>query len=355
MLPAKTRQSQRTGAEQSLTPKTVVITGGAGFIGSNVAAVHLERGDRVRIFDNLSRAGTDRNWDWLETLPGQLRQTRGDIRERNSLAAAVTGADIVYHLAGQVAVTTSVTDPRSDFEINCFGTFNVLEAVREHCPGAIVLYASTNKVYGGMEDTDIILDGDHYRYRDLPGGVPETMPLDFHSPYGCSKGAGDQYVRDYARIYGLRTVVFRQSCIYGVRQFGNEDQGWVAHFLRRALAGEQISIFGDGYQVRDVLWVGDLVDCYLRAIDRIDEVAGMVFNVGGGPGQTVSLRDVLAALEHKIGLKIDLRFDEWRPGDQRVYVSDVTLAGKQLGWKPSVPVDEGLQRLLDWTRSDEGR
>jgi CDP-paratose 2-epimerase len=329
----------------------VFVTGGAGFIGANVAADHLARGDTVTVYDNLSRTGTRGNLDWLrQRAGGRLRFVQGDIRDASALQAALApDTDVVYHLAAQVAVTTSVADPREDFEINALGTFNVLEAVRARAPEAVVLYASTNKVYGGMEDVVVEEGPSSYRYRDFPHGIPEDRLLDFHSPYGCSKGAGDQYVRDYARIYGLRTVVMRQSCIYGTRQFGVEDQGWVAHFCISARLGRPITIYGDGKQARDVLWIDDLVAAYRAAIEHIDVAAGSIYNVGGGPGNTVSIwREFAPRLERLAGREIEVAYGPWRPGDQPVYVSDVRRAERDLGWRPATSFDEGLARLWAW-------
>jgi CDP-paratose 2-epimerase len=328
-----------------------LITGGAGFIGSNYAARLLQRGESVTIYDNLIRAGNERNLDWLRATFGgdSFRLIRADVRNAEKLAEAAKAADVLVHLAAQVAVTTSVTDPRDDFECNALGTFNAVEAARLSPRPPILLYASTNKVYGGMEDVSIEQTATNYRYSSLPFGVPETYPLDFHSPYGCSKGAGDQYVRDYARIYGIRTVVFRQSCIYGPRQFGVEDQGWLAWFVIAAVTGKPISIYGDGKQVRDVLYVDDLLDAYDLAIQNIDRVAGSVFNVGGGPVNTLSVWSEFAPiLEELKGEKISVGWGDWRPGDQRIYVSDIRLIGQQLGWEPRVPVREGIERLYRW-------
>jgi CDP-paratose 2-epimerase len=329
----------------------VFITGGAGFIGCNLADYHLRRGDEVVVFDNLSRRGTDSNLAWLRQSHGErLAFTCGDIRDFEALRAALPpDAERVYHLAGQVAVTTSVVDPRDDFTINALGTFNVLEAVRAAAPGAVVLYASTNKVYGGMEGTVIVEDALRYRYRDLPNGVGEEQPLDFHSPYGCSKGCGDQYVRDYARIYGLRTVVMRQSCIYGTRQLGVEDQGWVAHFCIAARLGRPISIYGDGKQVRDVLWIDDLIAAYEAAATRTAVASGQIYNIGGGPGETMSVwKEFGPMLQELAGRPIAVTFADWRPGDQFVYVSDIRKAERELGWRPRVSVGEGIQRLWGW-------
>ncbi len=331
------------------------ITGGAGFIGSNYVARLLGRGEHVTVYDNLSRAGAERNLAWLRSRFGQNAFTliRGDVRDADLLASSLGDADVVVHLAAQVAVTTSVEDPRTDFEINALGTFNVLEAVRQSPKRPMVIYASTNKVYGGMEDVKIVEEETRYRYADLPFGVPESQPLDFHSPYGCSKGSGDQYVRDYARIYGIPTVVFRQSCIYGLRQFGIEDQGWVAWFVIAAVTGRPITIYGDGKQVRDVLFVDDLLDAYDAAVARRDEVAGEVFNIGGGPQNTISIwREFAPLLEKALGRSVPVSYGDWRPGDQRVYISDIRKAERLLGWKPRVGVEEGIARLVEWVKAN---
>ncbi len=332
-------------------PKHYFITGGAGFIGSNYAARLLGRGERVTIYDNLSRAGNHLNLDWLCQTFGEDAFTpiTGDIRDARLLADSAREADVIVHLAAQVAVTTSVTDPREDFECNALGTFNVMEAARLSGRSPVVLYASTNKVYGGMEKVEIVEDGGAYRYASLPCGVPETFPLDFHSPYGCSKGAGDQYVRDYHRIYGLPTVVFRQSCIYGTRQFGVEDQGWIAWFIIAAETGKPISIYGDGKQVRDVLFVEDLLDAYDAAIARIDRAAGQVFNIGGGTGNMLSVwTEFGPLLEELRGAPIPVRRGDWRPGDQKIYVSDIRKAQDMLGWTPKTGVREGVEKLYRW-------
>jgi len=329
----------------------VFITGGAGFIGCNVARHHLERGDEIVVFDNLSRRGAQINLEWLhEISAGRLRFVQGDVRSAEALAKALPAdAERVYHLAGQVAVTTSVEDPRDDFECNALGTFNLLEAVRARAPGAIVFFSSTNKVYGEMTEAQVVEADTRYAYRNLPRGISEEQPLDFHSPYGCSKGCGDQYVRDYARIYGLRTVVLRQSCIYGIRQFGVEDQGWVAHFCIAARFGRPINIYGDGKQVRDVLWIEDLIDAYESAAQRIDRAAGEVFNIGGGPQNTISVWEEFGPMLEKLaGHPLEVRRGPWRPGDQRIYCSDIRKAETLLGWKPRTGFEEGLERLWTW-------
>lgn len=329
----------------------IFITGGAGFIGSNLADHHLGRGDRVTILDNLSRRGSDCNLEWLAERHGEnLRFVRADIRDYEALRGALPpNAARVYHMAGQVAVTTSVTDPRDDFEINALGTFNVVEAVRAVAPEAILFYASTNKVYGGMEDIRTAESKDRHRFLDFPDGIPESYPLDFHSPYGCSKGCGDQYVRDYSRTYGLRTVVMRQSCIYGTRQLGVEDQGWVAHFCIAARYGRPITIYGDGRQVRDVLWIDDLVAAYEAAAERIDIASGQIYNLGGGPDNTMSIwAEFGPILSQLAGRDIPVARADWRVGDQRVFVSDIHKAERELGWRPRVSVRDGIERLWRW-------
>ncbi|MFV9504347.1 MAG: GDP-mannose 4,6-dehydratase [Oscillochloridaceae bacterium umkhey_bin13] len=332
-----------------------VITGGAGFIGCNLAHHLLARGETVTVLDNLSRPLTPLNLEWLRSQHGeQLQFVQADIRDAEAMHAVIPGHDVVYHLAGQVAVTTSVTDPRSDFEINALGTLNVLEAARLAPQPPVLFYASTNKVYGGMESVGVVREATHYRYANLPLGVPETQLLDFHSPYGCSKGAADQYVRDYARIYGLKTVVFRQGCIYGPRQFGVEDQGWAAHFVIAATLGRPITIYGDGLQVRDMLYVDDLVAVYLKALDQIEHASGQIYNVGGGPANTLAIWAEFGPLLAELtGRAIDVRYGDWRPGDQPVYVSDISKATNELGWVPQVPVREGIRRLIEWVRANE--
>jgi len=331
-----------------------VITGGAGFIGCHAAARLHGQGHHVVLVDNLSRRGAEANLAWLREQ-GITDFIKADVRDAKAMAEAVArhaDAACVLHLAAQVAVTTSVKDPREDFEINALGTFNVLEAVRASGAGPAVLYSSTNKVYGNLEHVKVVERDGRYAYEDLPNGVDENEPLDFHSPYGCSKGAGDQYVRDYARIYGLKTVVFRQSCIYGTRQFGIEDQGWIAWFCVAATGGRPFTIFGDGKQIRDTLWVGDLVDAYQAAVARIDTVKGEIFNVGGGPKNTLSLRELVAVLDAAFGKSFNPPMADWRPGDQRVFVANIDKAKRLLGWSPQVSTTEGVQKLLGWVREN---
>lgn len=280
-----------------------------------------------------------------------MRFVQADINDREALAAGVEGADRVYHLAGQVAVTKSVEDPRSDFQANAMGTLNVLEAVREGAARALLILASTNKVYGALAAARVERRGGRYWLADYPQGIPETFPLDFHSPYGCSKGAADQYVRDYHRIYGLRTVVFRQSCIYGPRQYGLSDQGWLAWFVLAALKGLTVRIDGDGWQVRDVLYVEDLLDAYELAAERPEACAGEVFNIGGGPESTLAIwQDVAPLLAELTGRTPEARFGPWRPGDQKVYISDTRKVRERLGWRPKVSAAVGMARLAAWLR-----
>jgi CDP-paratose 2-epimerase len=327
-----------------------LITGGAGFIGCNTAVRLAAEGHRVVILDTLSRKGSALNLEWLQQH-GQFDLVQGDVRHAETFEYVFQlypDIDVVLHLAAQVAVTTSVTNPRADFEINCLGTFNLLEAVRKHKLDAIVLNASTNKVFGKLEGVRLRQRESRYEAVDLRCGVSEEFPLDFHSPYGCSKGAADQYVRDYARIYGLRTVSFRQSCIYGRRQFGVEDQGWVAWFAICAVLGRPICLYGDGRQVRDVLFIDDLADCYLQAAARIDATCGRHYNIGGGPRNTVSLLELIRLLEQRLDKKVECRFADWRPGDQKFYVSDIRRAARDFGWQPRTRVEDGVAALIQW-------
>jgi len=329
----------------------ILITGGAGFVGSNLAHALLREGERVIVADNFSRDGVRRNAAWLRANHGdRVRIEQVDVCDEARITPLVQQSKQVFHLAAQVAVTTSLEDPRTDLRTNVIGTFNVLEAARGMRTPPAVLFTSTNKVYGGMEDVAVELAGDAYRYADGRPGIGEEARLDFHSPYGCSKGAADQYVHDYARIYGLPTVVFRMSCIYGTRQFGTEDQGWVAHFGRALYGREPITIYGDGFQVRDILWIDDLVDAMRRAMDRIDTVAGEVFNVGGGAQNAVTVRGVIDRLQDVTGRSVPIRTADWRPGDQRVYVSDTEKLQRVLDWKPRTSWKAGLEKLVDWLR-----
>jgi CDP-paratose 2-epimerase len=333
-----------------------LITGGAGFIGSNYADRCISRGDQIVIFDNLSRHGADNNIKWLQQKHGKnsFKLIIGDVCKPEEIRTAAKNADRIVHLAAQVAVTTSVTDPRNDFQINAMGTFNTLEAARISGKNPSFIYSSTNKVYGGMEDVKVVEGESRYDYATLPEGASEAQPLDFHSPYGCSKGCGDQYVRDYYRIYGLPTTVFRQSCIYGLRQFGVEDQGWVAWFIIAAITGRPITIYGNGKQVRDILFVDDLLNAYDAALTQPEKAAGQIFNVGGGGSNTISVWTEFAPmLEKLLGKKIPVAWGDWRPGDQPVFISDIRKAKQILGWSPKVSAQEGIERLFNWVKDNQ--
>jgi CDP-paratose 2-epimerase len=327
----------------------VIVTGGAGFIGSNVAARHLARGDEVVVLDNLSRRGSEANLAWLRSRGGSLEFHNTDVRDAASMTRAFrehADAGRVIHLAGQVAVTSSVENPRVDFDVNAAGTLNVLEAMRTEGARATLLYASTNKVYGQLPGVESVLRNGRYELESADG-IGEDHRLDFHSPYGCSKGAADQYVRDYARIYGLRTVVLRQSCIYGDRQFGMEDQGWMGWFCIAARLEVPVRIYGDGRQVRDVLYIEDLLDAFDAAAEQAPP-GGAIYNIGGGPANAVSLLEVIRELEQLSGRPLQRTFGPWRPGDQKVYVSRIARAQEELGWTPRVCWREGVERLYRW-------
>lgn len=334
----------------------ILITGGAGFIGTNYASRLIGRGDEVVLFDNLSRAGTPRNIAWLRDAYGEnsFLLIKGDVRDAEALQEAVRGVDRIIHLAAQVAVTTSVEDPQTDFEINARGTLNVLEAARQAETNPLVIYSSTNKVYGDLTDVRVAEGDESYFYPDTPEGISESQLLDFHSPYGCSKGTGDQYVRDYHRIYGLPSVVFRQSCIYGPHQFGIEDQGWVAWFVIAAVTGKPITIYGDGKQVRDLLYIEDLLSAYDLAAEHIDKTQGQIYNIGGGPENTLSIwKQFGPLLEKELGREIPVSWESWRPGDQRVFIADIRKAARDFQWEPQISVEEGIRKLFKWVQENK--
>lgn len=330
--------------------ETMIITGGAGFIGINASKFFLKRGWRVIILDNLSRPGANSNIEWLN-CSSEFELIHRDIREYSVVSSLIAKnkPSVILHLAGQVAVTKSVENPIEDFEINAAGTLNLLEAVRKHSPKTFFIYASTNKVYGHLTNLKIVECEKRYEYANQKAGIDETFPLDLYSPYGCSKGAGDQYVIDYSRIYGLATAVFRQSCIYGPRQFGHEDQGWVAWFTIAALLDKELTVYGDGKQVRDLLYVDDLCHAYDKAIMNKRSVSGEAFNLGGGPSHTLSLIELLEQLEKSSGRKISYKKEHWRPGDQKIFVSCNNKAANLLDWKPSVDVASGVDKIFAWT------
>jgi CDP-paratose 2-epimerase len=340
------------------TGVTLLITGGCGFLGSNLAARAIEHGDEVVVFDNLSRPGSQANLAWLRRA-GRIRFEYGDIRNQNDVSRVVRtlAPEAIVHLAGQVAMTTSVAEPRLDFEVNTLGTMNLLEAVRAYARTATVVYSSTNKVYGDLE---------HYRYRetatryeclDRPDGFDESTPLDFRSPYGCSKGAADQYMLDYARMFGLKTVVFRHSSMYGGRQFATDDQGWIGWFCLKAIearagvAQDPFTISGTGKQVRDVLHVDDVVRLYFLAVERIEAVRGEAFNIGGGMGNSLSILELLDVLRGLTGADLRYRTIPPRASDQRVFVAETSKARSVLGWRPEVTSTTGLSQMVEWVAS----
>ena len=338
--------------------RPALVTGGAGFIGCNIADALAACGEQVIVYDALSRPGVERNLDWLRRRhPDRIEARIADIRDTPTLTQAVRDSDAVFHMAAQVAVTTSLADPREDFEVNLGATFALLEATRAAGRPIPLVFASTNKVYGDLSDIGLERDGDAYRPAD-PGiaarGVSESRPLDFHTPYGCSKGAADQYVLDYARSYGLPACVIRMSCIYGRRQMGTEDQGWVAHFLIRALEGKSITLYGDGAQVRDILDVSNAVEAYLAARDRIDAVAGRAFNLGGGPANAVSLRGLIAHIGAITGSEVAIEHADWRAGDQRYFVADTAAAEAALGLSARLGWREGVEALARWLAEERG-
>lgn len=333
--------------------QNVLITGGAGFIGSNLASYFLKKGHNVIVFDNLSRAGSEKNLAWLKNQKGSLKVVIADIRNFEALKKAVAKTDAVFHLAAQTAVTTSLTHPKEDFEINAKGTLNVLEAVRGQKRKIPVIFSSTNKVYGALPNLKVVKNSTRYEFSKPNLGVSEDQALDFYSPYGCSKGVADQYVRDYARIYGLPTVVFRQSCVYGPRQFGVEDQGWVAHFVISAILKRPVTVFGDGLQVRDLLYIDDLVEAFEKAFANIKQISGKVYNIGGGIKNTVSIWEEFSQILGKINGELPkVTYKQARPGDQKIYISDITSAKRDFGWKPKVSVQEGIEKLYSWAKEN---
>ena len=333
-------------------PKPVVITGGSGFIGTNLADRLLSSGERVVLFDNLSRPGVEQNHKWLRQRHGNLVQLEvADTRNIGAVSRVLPEASAVFHFAAQVAVTTSLTHPRLDFEVNAMGTLNILEALRSLRYSPPLIFTSTNKVYGSLSEVALTMRGDHYEPEDRnlrQNGIDENQRLDFYSPYGCSKGTADQYVLAHARLFGLPGIVFRMSCIYGPHQFGTEDQGWVAHFLLQAMEGRPVTLFGDGKQVRDILFVEDLVDALLLARERAHDLAGQAFNIGGGAGNATSLLELMALIADLEGAAPRLLWGDWRPGDQRYYVTNFSKFHSATGWTPKVGVERGIRRLHAW-------
>lgn len=330
----------------------ILITGGAGFVGINFADRLLGEGKSVMVFDNLSRPGVENNLFWLrDKYPDDLKIMIADVRDKEAVKLAVQNADQVFHFAAQVAVTSSLINPYHDFEVNAMGTLNLLEAIRNSVHQPPILFTSTNKVYGDLEDIGIAMNGTRYHPESLffqEHGISEERSLGFHSPYGCTKGVADQYILDYARTFGLRTVVFRMSCIYGPHQFGTEDQGWVAHFLIQALKGKPITLYGDGKQVRDILYIDDLVDAFVMAHQNINTISGNAFNIGGGVNNTVSLLELIHMIGEMSDNKLDVSFQDWRASDQKYYVSDFGKFQKATGWTPKYGTWEGVSNLYEW-------
>jgi len=330
-----------------------LITGGAGFVGSNLADYLLEKGEEVIVFDDLSRKGVDKNLEWLRSRH-KFEFIKGDVKNRDLLIKTAKDCELIFHTAAQVAVTTSVQDPVKDFETNAVGTFNALEAARKN--NCSVIFCSTNKVYGDNVNRIPLLEKElRYEFAENKDGVREDFPLDAreHTPYGSSKLAADQYVRDYSVIYGIPTVVNRMSCIYGTRQFGTTDQGWVVHFIKSAIMNQPLTIYGDGKQVRDILFVRDLVELFEKESTEIKRLSGEAYNVGGGTKNVISLLELISILEELTGRKISYKFSDWRPADQKVYYSDIRKVNKELGWSPKVGFREGIKKTFDWVSENK--
>ena len=337
----------------------LLITGGCGFLGSNLASDAIARGDELVVFDNLYRNGSRDNLLWLQSQ-GKLNFEHGDIRNQNDITRVIQDfkPDAIFHLAGQVAMTTSIANPRMDFEVNVMGSHNLLEAVRQYTPGAIVVYSSTNKVYGDLEQYTYDETETRYRCVEQPKGFDERSQLDFHSPYGCSKGAADQYMLDYARIFGLKTVVFRHSSMYGGRQFATYDQGWVGWFCQKAVETsrgqlhEPFTISGSGKQVRDVLHADDMKRLYTAAVNKIEMAKGHAFNIGGGIENSLSLLELFSMLEDQLNIKLNYIRLPVRESDQRVFVADIGKAKQLLNWQPDVSAEKGVSRMVDWVSAN---
>jgi len=336
-----------------------LVIGGCGFVGSNLSAEVLRRKEELILFDNLHRYGSSSNLEWLQSK-GEFKFVHGDIRNSNDVETVVreTTPDIIFNVAAQVAMTTSIENPRADFEINALGSFNVLEAARIHSPESIILFSCTNKVYGDLDTLHYRETPTRYICEEYPRGFDETLPLDFSSPYGCSKGAADQYMIDYARIFGLKTAVFRHSSMYGERQWATHDQGWIGWFLVKAMEvkkgvpAEPFTISGDGKQVRDILDASDIVSLYFEAVDKIDQAKGQAFNVGGGFDNSLSLLELFDILEEELDIKLSYTKLEWRPADQRVFIADIGKAANLIGWRPKVDKVQGIRNMIAWLQDN---
>ena len=333
----------------------ILVTGGCGFLGSNLASHGIKNGYDITVFDNLSRLGSASNLEWLKTF-GNFTFVHGDIRNKNDVELLIKDGkfDAIFHLAGQVAMTTSIDNPYKDFEINSLGTLNVLDSVRKYSPKTPVLYSSTNKVYGDLEQFEYSIKDKRYICKEFPDGFDESLALDFHSPYGCSKGCADQYMLDFHRIFGLKTVVFRHSSMYGGRQFATYDQGWVGWFVQKAIEKknnpncEPFTISGNGYQVRDILHAEDMINLYYFALDSIDKIAGNAFNIGGSMKQSLSLLELFEILDNELGIKMEYKQLPPRKSDQKVFVADISKAKKMFGWFPRVSAIEGVRKMIEW-------
>jgi CDP-paratose 2-epimerase len=339
-----------------MTAKNILITGGAGFIGINTARYYLQKNCTITILDNFSRKGSKENIKWLaSTTKKKFRVIEADIvKDKKVLREEINTADIVFHFAAQVAVTTSVKKPLFDFNVNALGTLHVLEAIRKSEKKPILIYSSTNKVYGDLGSMAVVEQKKRYTLKDYPHGVKEDYPVNFKSPYGCSKGAGDQYVHDYHTIYGLKTIVFRQSCIYGPHQFGIVDQGWLAWFIIAFMLGKQVSIYGNGKQVRDLLYIDDLINAYDLAITHIDKTQGGIYNIGGGSKNTISIWEELRSiLEKKFDRRLDPVYNNERLGDQKIFYADIRAAKRDFGWQPAITINEGIDRLYTWINDNK--
>ena len=349
-------EKRQSSVESVAVMRKLLINGGCGFLGSNLAAAGLERGFDVTVLDNLSRTGSPENLAWLRGKGGKLTFIHGDTRVRNDVERIIKAENFeaVFHLAGQVAMTTSIADPYRDFQTNTLGTLNVLDSIRLYSPDTAMFFSSTNKVYGDLEQYTYTETDSRYVCEEFPEGFDEAVPLDFRSPYGCSKGAADQYMLDYHRIFGLKTVVFRHSSMYGGRQFATYDQGWIGWFCAKALErkhnphSEPFTISGTGKQVRDILHADDMINLYYSALDHIGKVSGQAFNIGGTMKHSLSLLELFALLEKKLGIKMEYTHLPKRASDQKIFVADITKIHDAIGWTPKVSADEGIDRMLDW-------
>ena len=336
----------------------ILIIGGCGFVGSNISNHFLQNGDDLIVYDNLSRKGVEKNLKWLRQISkNKIKFIDGDIRNFELLKNSIDNVDVIFHTAAQVAVTTAINNPAEDFQINALGTFNILEATRQSKNDPVVIYTSTNKVYGNnVNSIPLIEKKTRYEFGDkkFKNGIPETFPVDAdeHTPYGCSKYAADLYVRDYSAVYDMKTVAFRMSCIYGFRQFGTEDQGWLAHFIISSIMGRPIKIYGDGKQVRDILFIDDLVHAFETVVSKINKTKGKAYNIGGGTNNSISLLELISILE-KLNSKIDFSFDDWRPFDQKVYISDIRKAERDFNWYPKTTKESGIRKLFTWVNSNK--